>query len=225
MTKKYELEKVIGKVIVEVDAENINVIFENGVECRARLRCDIIELYRFVEVRGQKLNGLLISADMSEDIKNTVKQAKLDKFLNEEQTINYHYGYGYSLSDSPTVYSDKVLQKVYEENKVKNDNYNPFDDGFTVPYEFPKMLGKDLVKLIEAAEKEVEEAKAEAKRIAEAKLQAKFDEAKKTGNPVLIKSEGGMDSDNFDRGWAYAIMTYAMPDGTKKIEKVKEIWD
>lgn len=229
LKKHFILKKSIGDILIEViveqDYDNMIITMPDQKSYKAYITDNIIKCYgEIINYNGQKYAGIQLSDEVLENINNFKKEAKKKFFLENKQSIYYNYSSGYSITHDMN-YSQEALKRVFEAHKVKNDDYDPFDDGFTTPYIFPKMLGKDLIKLLDEAEAEVIKERQE-KEIQEQKaLEAKFEEARRTGKPVLIKREGGMNSNNFDEGWTWVYITYAMPNGTIKKEKKQEIWD
>lgn len=228
-SKDFRITKIIGEVIVTVKVDEYNTLITvttpDDKTLKGSLNGDIIRLNHAIMYNEKKFSGIKIDdKNQLKELNDFIAEAKQKLFLENQQEITYSYSSGYSVNTQKK-YSQAALKRVYEAHKVKNDDYDPFDDGFTTPYIFPQMLGKDLIKLLDEAEAEVIKERQE-KEIQEQKaLEAKFEEAKRTGKPVIIKREGGMNSNNFDEGWAWVYITYAMPNGTQKTEKVKDIWD
>jgi hypothetical protein len=227
-SKELRIAKIIGEVIVTVKVDEYNTLITvttpDGKTLIGSLNGDIIRINPAITYAGKKFGGIKIDdKNQLKELNDFIAEAKQKLFLENPQTITYSYRFGYSVNTQKK-YSQAALKRVYEAHKVKNDDYDIFD-GFTTPYLFPKMFGKDLIKLLDEAEAEVIKERQEKEIQKQKALEAKFEEAKRTGKPVLIKREGGMNSNNFDEGWAWVYITYAMPNGTQKTEKVKDIWD
>lgn len=163
---------------------------------------------------------------IAKEVNQMEADKKYDKFFSKKQQLTKSYQGGvYGGDYLRDNYDMDVLNKTFEKYKYKNPNYDPWDDGYTYPDAFPEMEPGKLIKALDESKAEIQLERAAAEKKKQEKIQAKYDEARRTGKPVVIKTEGGLNSRNFDRGEAWVTTTYAMPDGTTKTERTKNIWD
>ena len=163
--------------------------------------------------------------EIAKEVNQIKSDREYDEFYSKKQRL---HGYSHGISGADYLknnYDKATLAKTFEKYRYDNPDYDPWDDGYTYPYAFPEMEPQKLIAALDESKAEIQREKAAAEKQKTENMQAKFNEAAKTGKPVIIKTEGGANQENFDRGWAWVTTTYAMPDGTTKIEKTKDIWD
>lgn len=165
-------------------------------------------------------------AEIAKDVNQMKSDKKYDEFFSRKQQLTKSYQGGvYGGDYLRDNYNSAVLERAFDRYKTKNPDYDPMDDGYTYPDIFPEMEPAELIRALDETKAGIEAEKAAAEKQKQDKLKEKFDEARNTGKPVEIKKEGGLNAMNFDRGWAYTDTTYAMPDGTTKVVRTKNVWD
>lgn len=214
--REYKHKEVIDKYGLRV----VRLAGENGPELNTKYKDIPSKDMNYIEANRKEI---------ADEIAKIEDNKERNEFFSKEQILQKHYGYKASGSDYINKnYEEEVIDRTFEEYKQKNPDY----DGDGYPYMFPPMNPEKLIKTLdetkakinaetEATKKKEEEAKEKERAI----NQTKFEEAKKTGKPVLLKREGGMTTWNFENGKAKIHLTYAMPDGTTKKETDWEIWD
>lgn len=164
---------------------------------------------------------LFIGHDSAEEVKEYQKklreerrQAEIETIKSGKEKIKLHYQDGEYLSGY-TVFGHSA--KLLEELGLCKDISGW---GYRVESEVAEALGEEFTyeEAAAFAKPRIEEKERKKKEKASAR-QAKFDEAKRTGKPVILSRYSVDCNDPNEDCSLDVIVTYAMPDGTEKTER------